>query len=199
MKGCNYCMMTIPCQCRVIGNNMQFDQKIIICNNKTRDITTLYSVNLAVIQQFFNDSQIWTVLADTSFNNSINIKIPPFKMHEHKMANIFADDFKYSLNLRKMANRPKKDQVIFSNLAESLVEGEVEMDDDDWPKTNDITTTTAPPSWSAVLTENIKWDHSFLLCFHSRQRFFCCTNILGFRLEIPEYVWKSPRAHLRNY
>jgi hypothetical protein len=48
------------------------------------------------------------------------------------MANIFADDSKYSLNLRKMANRAKKDQVIFSNLAESLVEGEVEMDDDDW-------------------------------------------------------------------
>jgi hypothetical protein len=123
------------------------------------------------------------------------------------MANIFADDSKYSLNLRKMANRAKKDQVIFSNLAESLVEGEVEIDDDDWPKTNDILiilalsltslnliaiiwlvykvrvlggaillaknlstvhaftlqytipTTTAPPSWSAVLTENIKWDH----------------------------------------
>jgi hypothetical protein len=54
------------------------------------------------------------------------------------MANIFADDSKYSLNLRKMANRAKKDQVIFSNLAESLVEGEVEIDDDDWPKTNDI-------------------------------------------------------------
>jgi hypothetical protein len=29
VKGCNYCMMTIPCQCRVIGNNMQFDQKIV--------------------------------------------------------------------------------------------------------------------------------------------------------------------------
>ena len=29
MKGCNYCMMTIPCQCTVIGNNMQFDQKIV--------------------------------------------------------------------------------------------------------------------------------------------------------------------------
>jgi hypothetical protein len=38
------------------------------------------------------------------------------------MANIFADDSKYSLNLRKMANRAKKDQVIFSNLAELLVE-----------------------------------------------------------------------------
>ena len=37
-----------------------------------------------------------------------------------------------------MANRAKKDQVLFSNLAESLVQGEVEIDDDDWPKTNDI-------------------------------------------------------------
>jgi hypothetical protein len=185
---------------------MQFYQKIILCNNETRDITTLYPVNLAVIQQFFNDSQIRKVLADT-FNNSIDIKVPPFKSYEHKMANIFADDFKYSLNLRKMAIRAKKDQVIFSNLAESLVEGEVEIDDDDWPKTSDILiilalsltslnlvaiiwlvykvrvlggaillaknlstvhaftlqytipTTTAPPSWSAGLTENIKWDH----------------------------------------
>ena len=93
---------------------MQLYQKIIFCNNETRDITTLYLVNLAVIQQFFNDSQIRKVLADT-FNNSIDIKVPPFQIYEHKMANIFADDFKYSLNLRKMANRAKKDQVIFSN------------------------------------------------------------------------------------
>ena len=41
MKGCNYCMMTIPCQCTFIGNNMQFAQKIVLCNNETRDITTL--------------------------------------------------------------------------------------------------------------------------------------------------------------
>ena len=92
MKGCNYCMMTIPCQCTVIGNNMQFDQKIILCKNETRDIMTLYPVNLAVIQQFFNDSQLRKVLADTSFNNPIDIKIPSFRIYEHKMANIFADD-----------------------------------------------------------------------------------------------------------
>jgi hypothetical protein len=36
-------------------------------NNETMDITTLYPVNLAVIQQFVNDSQIRKVLADTSF------------------------------------------------------------------------------------------------------------------------------------
>jgi hypothetical protein len=62
--------------------------------NETKDITTLYPVNLAVIQQFFNNSQLRKVLTDTSFNNSIDIKIPPFKIDEHKMANIFADDSK---------------------------------------------------------------------------------------------------------
>jgi len=45
------------------------------------------------------------------------------------MSNIVANDSKYSLNFRKMAYRAKKDQVIFSNLAESLVEREVEIDD----------------------------------------------------------------------
>jgi hypothetical protein len=64
MKGCNYCTMTIPCQCTVIGNNIQFDRKISLCNNETRDITTLYPVNLAVIQQFFNNSQLRKVLAN---------------------------------------------------------------------------------------------------------------------------------------
>jgi hypothetical protein len=38
-----YCMMTIPCQCTDIGNKIQFDQKIILCNNETKDITTLYT------------------------------------------------------------------------------------------------------------------------------------------------------------
>jgi hypothetical protein len=44
-------------------------------------------------------------------------RVKVWTVYEHKMANIFADDSKYSLSLRKMANRAKKDQVIFSNLA----------------------------------------------------------------------------------
>ena len=33
MAGCNFCIMTIPCQCTIINNNMRFDQKINLCNN----------------------------------------------------------------------------------------------------------------------------------------------------------------------
>jgi hypothetical protein len=83
------------------------------------------------------------VLADTSFNTSINFKIPEFKTYKHKMSKILADDTKYSLNLKKMAKRVKKDKVIFSNLAESLIEGEVDINDDSWPKKQDIISITA--------------------------------------------------------
>ena len=84
--------MTIPCQCTIIDNNMRFDRKINLCNNTTRDIQTVYPINLALLQQFFNDSQLKQVLADTSFNTSINFKFPEFKIYKHKMSKILADD-----------------------------------------------------------------------------------------------------------
>ena len=103
----------------------------------------MYPINLALLQQFLNDSQLKQVLADTSFNTSINFKIPEFKIYKHKMSKIWADDTKYSLNLKKMTKRAKKDKVIFSNIAKSLIEGEVDINDDSWPKKQDIISITA--------------------------------------------------------
>jgi hypothetical protein len=83
---------------------------------------------LALLQQFFNESQLTEILANTSFNKPVQVKISSFKIYEHKMSKLFAKDEKESLNLKKMAERTKKDQVIFSTLAESLVDGEITID-----------------------------------------------------------------------
>jgi hypothetical protein len=48
------------------------------------------------------------------------------------MSQLFAKDEKESLNLTKMAERTKK--VIFSTLAESLIDGEITIDEKAWPK-----------------------------------------------------------------
>lgn len=138
VKGCSFCIMAIPCQCQLITEKVQFNQKVKLCKNDTRYVSMVYPVNLALLQQFFNDSQLRQVVADTAFNLSIDVKIPPFKLYEHKMSKIFADDNAYSLNLKKMAKRAKKDQVIFSNLAESLIEGEIDLPDDSGTFTKNI-------------------------------------------------------------
>jgi hypothetical protein len=44
---------------------------------------------------------------------------------------LFGKDEKESLNLKKMTERPKK--VIFSTLAEFLVDGEITIDEKAWP------------------------------------------------------------------
>jgi hypothetical protein len=62
-------------------------------------------------------------LANTSFNKPVHVKIPSFQIYEHKISKLFGKDEKESLNLKKMTERPKK--VIFSTLAEFLVDGEI--------------------------------------------------------------------------
>jgi hypothetical protein len=59
------------------------------------------------------------------------------------MPKLFAKDVKESLNLKKMAERTKKDQVIFSTLAESLADGEITIDEEGWPKKEDVMTLMA--------------------------------------------------------
>jgi hypothetical protein len=54
---------------------------------------------------------------------------------------LFAKDEKESLNLKKMAERTKK--VIFSTLAEFLVDGEITIDEKAWPKKEDVITLIA--------------------------------------------------------
>ena len=71
-------------------------------------------------------------MANTSFNKSVQVKLPSFQIYEHKMSQLFAKDEKESLNLTKMAERTKK--VIFSTLAESLIDGEITIDEKAWPK-----------------------------------------------------------------
>ena len=57
------------------------------------------------------------------------------------MSQLFAKDEKESLNLTKMAERTKK--VIFSTLAESLIDGEITIDEKAWPKKEGVMTLIA--------------------------------------------------------
>ena len=53
------------------------------------------------------------------------------------MSSIIADDRKSHLSLRKMAEVTKNDAVVFQSLSESLLSGELSIDQD-WPSQDDI-------------------------------------------------------------
>ena len=100
---------------------MRFDQQVNLCHKDTS-----------------------ATLATRLLKKPVHVKIPSFRIYEHKMSKCFALSVeKASFNLKKMAERTKKDQVIFSTLAESLVDGEITVDEEGWPKKEDAMTLMA--------------------------------------------------------
>lgn len=79
-----------------------------------------------------NEWQLTEILKkNTSFNKPVQVK---FKIYESKIWKLSAKDEKSSLNLKKMGETTIKVQVIISSLAESLVEGEITIDEEGRPK-----------------------------------------------------------------
>jgi hypothetical protein len=56
LKGCNFCIMTVPCQCSIISTNMRFVQQVNLCQKDSSVISMFYPVNLAFLQQVVIES-----------------------------------------------------------------------------------------------------------------------------------------------
>ena len=54
------------------------------------------------------------------------------------MDHIVASDQRSHLSLKKMAARVKQQNIIYSSLAESMLDGEIKIDDNYWSLTNNI-------------------------------------------------------------
>ena len=105
----------------------------IIYNN----FTQVHPVNLALLQQFCNDSKLLSVFGDTTFIEPVNVLLPGFKMYEHNFNQFLVDDSKAHLNVTKMVQAAKNDSLIFQSLAEPLLDGMISLDSE-WPDVNAI-------------------------------------------------------------
>ena len=132
LDGCqDFCVITIPCKCSVDTDKVHFSGHISSCS-ENQTYTKVHPVNLALIQNFFNDSYIKSLTGDSFFNTTVNVSLPTFDLYEHKFSDLVADDKNNDLSLKKMAQAAKSDKQIFTSLAHSMVAGEVSL----------------PPSWS---------------------------------------------------
>ena len=137
-KGCAFCIMTIPCRCSVTSDNLYLPPRLGECNNNTNDITILHPVNLALLQEFFNEDTHSTIFGDTIFDEFVNLQIPSFHIFNHSFSQYLANDNKQHLSLKRIAKAMKKDGTVFQTLAESMIAGKVDFALDQWPDTSGI-------------------------------------------------------------
>ncbi|MES9881484.1 MAG: envelope fusion protein [Sedimenticola sp.] len=136
ITGCDFCIMQLPCLCSLTSTRLFLHPRLTTCHH-TNNITTLHPVNLILLQTFFDERTTEHLLADTTFPNPVNVSVPQFKLYEHKMDDILADDTKNHLSLKKMAEKAKQDEVIFKSLTEPLLEGMIPIPTS-WPDLNGI-------------------------------------------------------------
>lgn len=75
-----------------------------ICDSTMQNMTTLHPVNLALLQHFFSEDTVAT-MANTAFKNVVDVKVPNFKLYEHKMQDVLANDKIIDLSLKQVIKR----------------------------------------------------------------------------------------------
>ena len=142
IKGCDFCVVQLPCQCSVISSEFYLTPRLTACHNHTQEVSRIHPVNLILLQHFFSNDYTSKIFGDTAFADPVNITIPHFKFYNHNMKNIMANDNRAHLSISKIAESVKNDKTIFQSLAEPLLDGEIAITPD-WPATNDILTLAA--------------------------------------------------------
>ena len=109
--------------------------RLSTCHKNTT--SKVHTINLALLQQFFNDSSLQSVNANSLFENPLKIETPEFNIYNHSMSTIIADDQKSHLSLQKMAKAAREESVVFKSLTDPILSGDISLDDN-WSSTENI-------------------------------------------------------------
>ena len=126
IPGCNFCMIKLTCGCLAISEDILFQSSITSKNS----ITKLYPVNLALLHNFFNDQELQTILANTTFQEPLSIILPQLQVYKHKMSSILSTDHELDLSLKKIAEKTKNNTKIYSSIADAYLDGQFSITDD---------------------------------------------------------------------
>ena len=134
-KGCKLCLVKVPCECSVSTSTIYLPPRLSACHENTTSV--LHPVNLALLQHFFNDNELKDIEANALFENPLSVEVPHFKIYNHSMQTILADDRKAHLSLEKMAQSAKKNAIVFQSLTDPLLTGDILLKNN-WPSSDDI-------------------------------------------------------------
>lgn len=76
-SGCKFCIYDLPCKCSLLSENLVFTPKLVDCQKHIKNVSyPVNLVNLALLQEFFNESRLISALGDTLYPGLIEYQIP---------------------------------------------------------------------------------------------------------------------------
>jgi hypothetical protein len=137
--GCMYCVYTIPCECSLVADEFQIPARLTACTD-LQDIETqvVYPVNIAILQQFFNSSDIKHILADSLFSEPITYTIPNLEIAEKAFQKDLEQGSKLDADLKTITAKMKNSEKVYRQLSSYAF-------DDQWLNEPDLT------QWPTIL------------------------------------------------
>jgi hypothetical protein len=110
--GCKFCVLEIPCYCAVLADSFAVSPRIVDCQNETK-ITVYQGLNLALLSNFFNDSQLITFQANKLTQMVPEILLPDLKLAPKSEMDKFAQkDNELSKDLEAIAEHMKQGKEV---------------------------------------------------------------------------------------
>ena len=120
VDGCAFCILKLPCNCEVTTEQYYLPQRWDGCHHDSTTISKVHPINLALLQEYFEEKELKNITSETTFDTAINITTPPFKIFNHGISEIIANNKHSHMNLQKMINMSKQNKLMFTSLADSM-------------------------------------------------------------------------------
>src|SRR5437867_8576843 len=127
-SSCSVCILDIYERCSFQAGNiiipkLSNSNTSILSNSKPQ-----YIVNLAVLINLFDQSQIDQITGDSKFFRQPDIAIPSYSFYADAMSHNFVENEDLEINLQKASDAVKNDEQIIQNLGQAIIMGKVDID-----------------------------------------------------------------------
>lgn len=123
LSGCSHCIYDVPCSCSVQTKSAYIPPSVVNCKGIFSESTPLHTVNLAVLQQFFDDSALSNISAHVTYSKPLEVQIPQIRVYQHELSDIMGSDKQQHLNLKNVIQATKNDEWAYKSLAEPILTG----------------------------------------------------------------------------
>jgi len=114
------CQVTLPCRCDLRSPLGFVPQRLDDCVQH-RDVQVQHHVNLALLQNFFSESQLKDISGDTLLPDPLKVMLPPLKIFQAEFSHEVEEDKRAKFDLEQISNLTKEDKEAFASLAHSMV------------------------------------------------------------------------------
>ena len=191
LNGCQYCIINIPCHCSAKLNNYYIPSNMETCHSAMSESPTLvYPVNLALLQNFFEEDELSHIMSDSTYKDVFQFKIPHFKLYNHNLSNIVAKEEELHLSLKQMTQRAIENKPIFKSISEPILSGEWKFKSDSWMNYSIFD--------FILISLNIILIVVSIYMFRKQQRLYYMLSTMS-KIKLsnalqPTLVWKAPTS-----